>query len=331
MENLKKRHGCVSFWLWLVIICNLVYFFICGAAIFGGGYSNEILGYGLLASFALVNILGSILLMRWNKCGFYIFVISSLLCIGCNIGLLHMNPIISVLGLISIGIWFAILQIRKNSVSAWALMESGWDWAHCRHLYQVFFSAILLTILTTLYKANGLQEYSELNHEDTDEQVAIDEPEEDANEIKWKVFTSDGGECSIEAPDDFRNANLNEDQILGVMCSDYDPAAIVICDPTSTLYEYGVKTPKDYANLILKGNTNVKGTSGFQQVSVDAKENAYLIVYDITLDGTRHHCYLYATKTTKNFYYCFVFCLSEYADKLDPIMKYMVESFKVFK
>lgn len=98
MENLKKRHGCVSFWLWLVIICNLVYFFICGAAIFGGGYSNEILGYGLLASFALVNILGSILLMRWNKCGFYIFVISSLLCIGCNIGLLHMNPIISVLG-----------------------------------------------------------------------------------------------------------------------------------------------------------------------------------------------------------------------------------------
>lgn len=114
---------------------------------------------------------------------------------------------------------------------------------------------------------------------------------------------------------------------------DYSPGAIVICEPTSVLYEeYGVKTPKDYANLILKLSKNIKGTSGFQQVSVDTKENAYLIVYDITgHSGTRHHCYLYATKTKKNFYYCHAFCLCEYADKFDPMMKYMVESFKAFK
>lgn len=336
MENLKQRHGCVSIWLWLIIIINVVYFFVYISKSFDLINYNRTLGYGLLSGLALVNVLGGILLMRWNKCGFYILIVNSLLAIGCNVGFLHISAVSSVPSLMAILIWWAILQIRKNGVSAWQLMDDGWDWAHCRHLYQVFFTVVAITVAITFYKANSIKNNDD-NFADTETTTvdtdtnADNTDQNDDNAVKWKVFVSKGKECSIEAPDDFRNANLNKDQLIGVMCSDYDPAAIVISEPVASLKDMGVKTSQEYAQVILKANTNVDGATGYNKISEKAVGNAYLIVYEMTLDGTNYHYCLYATKSKANFYYCLAFCLKEYAGKLENKMEHMVTSLRTFK
>ena len=84
MNEIKQRHGCVSAWLWIVIICNFFMIFKNVMAIFAFYSLNEIWGSGLQAVFGWINILGCILLMRWNKLGFYVIVGSSVLSLIAN-------------------------------------------------------------------------------------------------------------------------------------------------------------------------------------------------------------------------------------------------------
>lgn len=120
MNELKQRHGFVTFWLWFSIVVNV------GMSIYGLYLASINIIMLLTAFLGIVNIVAAVLLLKWRKIGFYIFMGSAVLSIisnsiilggGINIFISFISPIVSVL------IWWAILQIRKNGVSAWKLLE----------------------------------------------------------------------------------------------------------------------------------------------------------------------------------------------------------------
>ena len=334
MNESKERHGCVSAWLWIAIISNFGYGIYYAAAMFAAYTTSSMaLGFGLLSILATLNVLGSILLMRWNKCGFYLFVVSSILAALVNLGILKLEPYFLITGLVAIIIWWGILQISKDGISAWNLLEDGWDYKHCRHLYQLFGVIIAILLVLTIIAFAGKQgenPYESITPSDDSELIADSVAVED--DIVWQTYTDDNNTCSIEAPNDFHKAELNDDQILGLMCTDYDPAVIVISETASSLRGAGISNTKDYANVLVKMNRNVEGATGFNKISEEVyEEGSYLIVYNLSIDGTKFRYSLLASRTKANFYYCQVYCLEEYAEKLQPTISHMLNSFKALK
>lgn len=333
MNEGKERHGCVNAWLWIVIISNLglgIYY----AITMFSAYTNIMsLGFGLLSILSTLNVLGAILLMRWNKCGFYLFIVSSVLAALVNLGVLNLEPIVLIWGLFAILIWWGILQIKKDGISSWSLLEDGWDYKHCRHLYQLFGFIIGILLFLTIVAYIGNHEgnlYEGISPSDDSELVVDTVAVED--EVVWQTFSDSNNMCSIEAPNDFHTAELNEDQILGIMCTDYDPAVVVISETVSSLKNAGISNTKDYANVIVKNNRNLDVASGFKKLSEeDYGEDSYLIVYNLSIDGTQFRYSLLTSKTTENFYFCQVYCLAEYAEKLQPTISHMLSSFKAKK
>lgn len=334
MNESKERHGCVSAWLWIAIISNLGYGIYYAAAMFAAYTTSSMsLGFGLLSILATLNVLGSILLMRWNKCGFYVFLVSSVLAALVNLGVLKLEPYFLISGIFAILIWWGILQIKKDGISAWSLLEDGWDYKHCRHLYQLFGFIIGILLILTIVAYTG-------NHEDNpydgilpsdDSELVVDSVAVE-DDIVWQTFSDSNNMCSIEVPNDFHKAELNPDQILGLMCTDYDPAVLVISETASSLKGAGISNTKDYANVLVKMNRNVEGATGFDKISEEAYgDGAYLIVYNLSIDGTAFRYSLLASRSKSNFYYCQVYCLEEYAEKLQPTISHMLSSFKALK
>jgi hypothetical protein len=115
----KQRNGCVTAWLIIMIIANswsaILYLFAGDmvAKNIPNGISNPMLI--LLAILGLVNVVSSILLFKWEKIGFWGFVITSIgvlivnLSIGLGIGQ-------SLFGLVGIAVLYGVLQIKKDNV-----------------------------------------------------------------------------------------------------------------------------------------------------------------------------------------------------------------------
>jgi hypothetical protein len=126
-SDAKQRHGCVTAWLILMIIGNSLIaalYLFAGDTIaksLPGGISNTMLI--LLAIFCVGNVISSILLFRWLKIGFWIFLLTSIasLVVNFSIGL---GVVQSLLGLVGIGVLYGVLQIKKDNVSAWANLEN---------------------------------------------------------------------------------------------------------------------------------------------------------------------------------------------------------------
>lgn len=331
MNETKQRHGCVSAWLWIAIISNLGYAIYYAASMFDAYTRSMSLGLGLLSILATLNILGSILLMRWNKLGFYIFLVSSILTSIVNLGVLKTESYFGVSGIFAILIWWGILQIRKDGISTWRLLENGWDYKHCRHLYQLFGAIETVLLVLTIIAFSGNHDanpYESILPPEDSEQIEDSVAVED--KIVWQTFSDKNNTCSIEAPNDFRAAELSVDQILGLMCTDYDPAVVVISETANSLKASGITTTKEYANVIVKMNRNVDGASGFNKISEkNYGENSYLIVYNLSIGGTQFRYCLLTSRTKNNFYYCLVYCLEEYAEKSQPTISHMLSSFKV--
>ena len=182
MENeLKQRNGCISFWLWLAIIANVAMTIFYAVSMFNINSGEMALGFGLCSIFGVVNVLSAILLLRWNKIGFYMMVVSSIMAIIVNICVLKMDPIAMLSSLFAIVIWWAILQMKKDGVSAWSQLQSGWDGKHCRHLYQLFAAiGVILFILTLIAfgntnSSNDDSEYEEVEVIEVAEVVILEE------------------------------------------------------------------------------------------------------------------------------------------------------------
>lgn len=185
-KELKERNGCISFWLWIAIVANIGMSIFYAVTMFSS-YSKEMaLGLGICSILGAVNVLSAILLLRWNKIGFYMMMASSIMTIVVNLCVLKTEPIAAIGSLIAILIWWAILQMKKKGVSAWSQLRSGWDVKHCRHLYQLFAGVGGVLFLLTLI-AFG-QEHSNpfkdiMVKDDTDIEAVVDTVSVDSVEI----------------------------------------------------------------------------------------------------------------------------------------------------
>ena len=123
-NDLKQRHGCVTFWLWLVLLVNLGSVLMQVINLLDPSESvYPVWTVVLLVLLASCNVVASLLLMRWRKLGFYLFVASALAELVVGLLLLDLHPVESVTSLASIAIWWAVLQIRYDGRSAWSQME----------------------------------------------------------------------------------------------------------------------------------------------------------------------------------------------------------------
>ena len=122
----KQRHGCVTAWLVLMIIANsltaIIYLFASEMITdnLPGNVSTPMII--LLGIIGIANIVFSVMLFQWKKLGFWGFIITSIgaliinLSIGLGIGQ-------SLFGLGGIAILYGVLQIKKDSITAWENLE----------------------------------------------------------------------------------------------------------------------------------------------------------------------------------------------------------------
>lgn len=150
-EEAKKRNGCITIWLWMAILMNTAFSIFYIAQMFETSISANALGFGFMSVFGIANILGAVLLMRWNKMGFYIFLISSVLASLLSMAVLNLAAADSLSSLLAIIIWYAILQIRKDGESAWSLMDSGWNYSENNKVYNIFGSSMILLVLLSFF------------------------------------------------------------------------------------------------------------------------------------------------------------------------------------
>lgn len=349
MEKMAQRHGCITFWLWLVIVMNVCMVLYYSVQMFNDFDSMVSLGIGLLSVAGVINILGAIQLMRWNKLGFYLYLVSSVIGVIINVFMLSLSPVIIFSSLMSVVVWWAILQIRKNGVSAWKLMKDGWDYRHNRHLYQVFIGIsvvlLVLTIIACLKNhSNGdtvmiddvFEEESAVV--DTDSIEIIDGKKEEnegllpsKNTVEWTVFEDNTGSVTIEAPSDFRELNLNQDQLISLGCSDYDPYIVIIQEPINTLADVSVNTVKEYSQLKLKMVQNSGGTDFKKIDEGDYGKDGYFAEFEMTVEDTPFYYKFITIKTQKYFYNCQVLCINQYKSKLSGQIEHIFDSFKILK
>ncbi|MGN0310734.1 MAG: hypothetical protein ACI4C3_09175 [Bacteroides sp.] len=122
-NDLKQRHGCVTFWLWLVLIVNAGFTLQYLVMLVDADPQLPVLAVSLLALLGACNVYAALLLLRWNKTGFYLFICSSLAALVVNVTMLDLHPVQSATSLFGIAVWWGVLQIRRDGHSAWSQME----------------------------------------------------------------------------------------------------------------------------------------------------------------------------------------------------------------
>ncbi len=122
---LKQRHGCVTAYLGFMIVTNslmtLVYFFANSmfTELMPGSSPGMIYALGVLG---IGNVIFGIMLWKWKKLGFYGFIGTSIVAAVLNT-MMGIDIGSTILGLVGIGILYAILQIKEKERSAWENME----------------------------------------------------------------------------------------------------------------------------------------------------------------------------------------------------------------
>lgn len=122
----KKRHGCVTAWLILLIVANsltaLTYL-----------VANDMIQQNLptpisdtmlylLAVIGVCNVVFAVYLFKWKKWAFWGFIGSSVAATAINLSSgLPVGQ--SLMGLIGIAILYGILQIKQDGKSAWENLE----------------------------------------------------------------------------------------------------------------------------------------------------------------------------------------------------------------
>ena len=161
MDNKKRRHGFVTFWLWFSIVVNVIFTPIsmasleyikinAGNTFSFAGVEHSIISFMQSSFFylyinmviqAIFIIVGYAKLLRWKKSGFWLIVEMQILTTAINIflyasigkilishGWIAFNTmqmiISSIIGVIfGLVVLRAILQIRKEGVSCWEQLD----------------------------------------------------------------------------------------------------------------------------------------------------------------------------------------------------------------
>ncbi|MCL2598168.1 MAG: zinc ribbon domain-containing protein [Paludibacter sp.] len=125
----KQWHGFVIGWAIIALIINVVTFLrtlsTLNYIIEGFKYIEHwgTMDYIRILAWICpaIIIYGIVKLLRREKSGFTLLVIAAVVAFACNIYFGLIAP--AVFGLLSIGIWYAVLQIKKNGITAWSTLE----------------------------------------------------------------------------------------------------------------------------------------------------------------------------------------------------------------
>lgn len=330
MDESRRMHLLINAWLWIVFLFNML---LCGYYSFLTiiePYYPTSLGLGALAILALGCWLSSILIMKWNRIGVYLLILFSILAVLINYLTVSLHCIMIVTAASGI-ITLPLLFISSDGTITWKLLEDGWDYLHCRHLYQ-FFSvlAVILLGITTYSTLRGLHREdfsasSDDNNVKKTSTTAADVPEE-----VWNYYHSDNGKCIIGVPEGYEQSNIAEGQILGIARTDNDPAIFIMQEDIDAVQASGITSLERYANAIVNANRNADDASGFDKTrETNYNDNSYLIEYNLTVGGIEIRYNLLATKDSNNYYYCMVFCLKELAEDLQPVIDKILDSFEL--
>jgi len=122
----RKRHGCVTAWLvvMIVVYTATMFYSILSSNPEYNPYSLVIPQwvFFLLAFISLLNVVFAVFLLRWKKWGFWGFAATSVVTMGVNI-YAGQGIVQSLVGLVGVGVLFAILQIKADGKSAWERLD----------------------------------------------------------------------------------------------------------------------------------------------------------------------------------------------------------------
>lgn len=136
----KDRNGFVCFCIWFVMVMNLLLVIPLCRLVYSEEFS--ILTLRLIAICSTMSALAGWMIWRYMRWGFWIYLsagLLSLLATGECTGIMLLGFCIGVV------LFFGILQIRKNGVSAWKLMDYSWNKPHMQKSCRVV--AILIVII----------------------------------------------------------------------------------------------------------------------------------------------------------------------------------------
>src|ERR1035437_4875874 len=113
----KQRHGCVTSLLVIMIIFNsiatLIYFFESDLILRNLPKNVTYSSLVLLGLFGIINVISSILLLKWIKLGFWGFIISSVCVYAINVNN-GMGVFRSLSGILGVLVLYGVLQIKQN-------------------------------------------------------------------------------------------------------------------------------------------------------------------------------------------------------------------------
>ena len=121
-QQVAERHGFITFWLYLVIICNFFAAVInlLPKQMWGKNFPDSWVGFSVFVGIlCIVNIVGVALLLSWKKSGFWIVFASSLTGNFISAVVMHSFPY----GIVGLIVLWGILQIKKNGVSYWSALQ----------------------------------------------------------------------------------------------------------------------------------------------------------------------------------------------------------------
>ena len=124
-NQLKKRHGFITFWLTLIIIGNsimiLINIFAPNLIVKSLHYPSQLIMI-LYTLVAIINIVNAIMILKWKKWAFYSCIFTALVGALLN-SYVGSTAFASLIGLISIPFLYGILQLTKDNISAWDNLE----------------------------------------------------------------------------------------------------------------------------------------------------------------------------------------------------------------
>ena len=123
-QIMPERHGCVTAWLVFMIVANsiLALYYLFTSDKLAQALHTSTIAIGCLIVLGILNVVCSIMLLRWKILGFYGFIVTTVFAfiLNLNIGI---SPISCFIGLLGFAILYGILQIKQNGVTAWSNLK----------------------------------------------------------------------------------------------------------------------------------------------------------------------------------------------------------------
>lgn len=123
-EPLRKRHGCVTTYIFISIfvgiITSIISFF--PKEFWGSRFPDAAVPMSIVAGcLSVIDIVAIAMMLAWKKIGFFLYCVIGIVC--CIITLQMGNIQFAIYGFVGIIVYYLVLQIKKDGKSCWENME----------------------------------------------------------------------------------------------------------------------------------------------------------------------------------------------------------------